>query len=124
MELRDSRPVSQEAHLLAHPFREAASDLSGIVLEEIELHDFGDAQQQGAVEGRFAEDFIDMVACARYLASQPAHAAVVPFQLFLNEVPDVNGARICLVCFHKKPRTSCWRLRFGKTFYHKQESPR
>ena len=75
-----------------------------VVLEKVELHDFGDAQQQGAVEGGFAEDFIDVVAGAGDLPGQPAHAALVAFQLRLDEVADVDVSRICAVCSHKKNR--------------------
>ena len=71
-------------------------------MEEVELHDLGDAQQQGAVEGGFAEDFIDVVAGAGNLAGEPAHAALVAFQLHLDEVADVDVSRICAVCSHKK----------------------
>ncbi len=68
-----------------------------VVLEKVELHDFGDAQQQGAVEGGFVEDFIDMVAGAGNLAGEPAHTALVAFQLLLDEAADMQGLRICLI---------------------------
>ena len=109
---------------LPQTFRHGIADIRGIVLEEIELHGFGDAQQQGAVDRGFPEDFIDVVAGAGNLPGQPAHAALVLLELLLDEVPDVDVPRNCLVCFHKKPRTFCSRSRFGKTYYHKQESPR
>lgn len=73
-----------------------------VVLEKVELHDFGDAQEQGAVEGGLAEDFIDVVAGAGNLPGQPAHAALVVFQLRLDEVADVDVSRKCAVCSHKK----------------------
>jgi len=92
---------------LSQSFRHGITHIRGVVLEEIELHGFGDAQQEGAVYRGFAEDFIDVVAGAGDLPGQPAHAALVPFELFLDEVPDVDVPRICLVCFHKKPRTFC-----------------
>lgn len=92
---------------LSQPFRHGIAHVRGVVLEEVELQGFGDAQQQSAVNGRFAEDFIDVVAGAGDLPGQPAHAAFVPSQLLLDEAPDVDVPRICLVCFHKKPRTFC-----------------
>ena len=85
-----------------HPSRHGIAHILCIVLEEVELHGFGDAQQQGAVDRGLTEDFIDVVAGAGNLPGQPAHAALVAFQLRLDEVPDVDVSRICLVCLHKK----------------------
>ena len=83
-------------------FGHGISHILRIVLEEVELHSLGDAQQQGAVEGRPAEDFIDVVAGAGNLPGQPAHTALVAFELRLDEMADVDVPRIDLVCFHKK----------------------
>ena len=83
--------------LFPNPRLKVFGHLGGIILEEIELHGFGDAEEEGGVKGGFVEDFIDMVAGAGNLAGQPAHAALVAFQLLLNEVADMQGLRVCLV---------------------------
>lgn len=75
-----------------------------VVLEKVELHDFGDAQQQGAVDGGFAEDFIDVVAGAGNLPGQPTRATLVAFQLRLDKAADVDVSRIGALCSHKKNR--------------------
>lgn len=69
----------------------------GIVLEEVEVHYLGDAEQEGGVEGDFVEDLIDVVTSAWNLAGQPAYAAFVASELRLNEVPDVQGLWLCLI---------------------------
>jgi len=94
-----------------------------VVLEKVELHDFGDAQKQGAVEGGFAEDFIDVVAGAGNLPGQPARATLVAFQLRLDEAADVDVSRIYAVCSHKKPRTFCLRSRLGKNLLPQTRKP-
>ncbi len=76
-----------------HPFEEGG----GVVLEEIEMHGFGDAEDEVAVQGRLVENLVDMVARASNLAGQPAGAALVGLELSLDEIPDVDAA----LCLHK-----------------------
>ena len=73
-------------------------------MEEVELHYFGDAEQECGIKRVFLEDFIDMVAGAWNLAGEPAHAALVAPELLLDEVPDVEIPRIGALCSHKKNR--------------------
>lgn len=56
------------------------------------MHRDRNAKQQVAVERRLVEDFVHMIAGAADLTCQPAHAALVGFQLIVNEVPDVDVA--------------------------------
>lgn len=56
------------------------------------MHRKGNAKQQVGVERRLVEDFVDMVAGAANLTCQPACAALVGFQLCLDEMPDVDTA--------------------------------
>ena len=46
------------AHPRFHPF----DKIRRIVLEKVELHGQGDAEQQFAIQRRLAEDLVDMVA--------------------------------------------------------------
>ena len=54
------------------------------------MHDLGDAEQKGGIEGGFAEYFIDVVAGAGNLAGQPAYATLVLFQLLCDELSDMD----------------------------------
>ena len=74
------------AHPRFHPF----DKLRRIVLEEIEIHGQGNAEQQFAIQRRLAEHLVKMVARAANLTRQPACAALVGFELRLDELPDVD----------------------------------
>ena len=76
------------AHPRFHPF----DKLRRIVLEEIEIHGQGNAEQQFAIQRRLAEHLVKMVARAANLACQPTGAALVGFELRLDKMPDVDVA--------------------------------
>ena len=76
--------------LLSDPVLHFFEDLRGIKLEEVELHRLRDAEQQGAVNVRFPEDLVEMVAGTGNLLGQPRHTALVGLQLLLNKAPDVD----------------------------------
>ena len=80
------------------PFPKICQKLRRVILEEIEMHGFGDSQYQIAVEGGFVEDFVDIVAGAMDFTRQPTHAAVVGLQLLVDEVPDVDVAFVGFHC--------------------------
>ena len=81
------------AHPRFHPF----DKLRRIVLEEIEIHGQGNAEQQFAIQRRLAEHLVKMVARAANLACQPACAALVGFELLTDKLPDVD---VALKVFH------------------------
>ena len=86
------------AHPRFHPF----DKLRRIVLEEIEIHGQGNAEQQFAIQRRLAEHLVKMVARAANLTRQPACAALVGFELLTDETPDVDVTcvfhRLLLAC--------------------------
>lgn len=67
-------------------------------MEKVELHGFGNAEQQICIQRRLVENLVNMVASAANLARQPAHAALVFAQLFLDEMPDVDVAFVVFHC--------------------------
>ena len=78
-------------------------DLRGIKLEEVEVHRFGDAKQQVAVERRFVEDFVEMVSGTANFTCQPAHATLIGLQLRPDKPANMDVA----VVFHRLP-TCCF----------------
>ena len=80
------------AHPRFHPF----DKLRRVVLEKVEIHGQGNAEQQFAIQCGFAEHLVKMVARAANLACQPACAALVGFELLTDKLPDVDVA----VVFH------------------------
>ena len=88
-------------HPRLHPFEK----FRRVVLEKVEIHCIGDAENEVAFQGGLAEDFVNVVAGAADFACQPAGAALVGLQLRLDEVPNVNT----IYCFfHAMP---CFRLK-------------
>lgn len=75
---------------LSDSFFHALKELQGVILEKVELHHNGDAEQQLGIQRWPFEELIDMVAGARDLPRKPAHAALVFLQLFLDELTDVD----------------------------------
>jgi hypothetical protein len=69
-------------------------------LEEVETHGDGDFENQVGIERMLIEDFVDMVAGARYLLGQPTYATLVSFQLSLYEMSNVD---VALKVFHCLP---------------------
>ena len=72
--------------------------LCRVVSEKVELHGFGDAEQQVRIERGLAEHLVDMVAGAANLARQPTCAALVFAQLLVDELPDVDVAFLGFHC--------------------------
>ena len=83
--------------ILPQPFLHAFDDFLCVIAEEVELHGFGDAENQVAVERGFVENLLDVVAGTADLTCQPAHAALVRFKLGLDEVSDM---KVILVAIH------------------------
>ena len=75
----------------ADAHRQTLFEFCRVVLEEIEIHRIGDFQNQVAVERRFVENLVDMVAAAWNLSRQPTYAAVILAQLLLDEVSNVKA---------------------------------
>jgi len=67
-------------------------------LEKVEVHSFGDSQNQIAIQGRLVENLVDIVTGAMDFARQPAHAALVFAQLLVDEVADVDVAFVGFHC--------------------------
>ena len=54
------------------------------------VENLGDSQQQFSVDGTSLENLIDIGTVAAQLAGKPADAALLPFQLFLDETANMN----------------------------------
>ena len=94
---------------LSRPFPKVFQKFRCVILKEIEVHDNGNLEDQVAFERGLVEDFVDMVAGTANLAGQPACAALVDFELRLDEVPDVEVAFVgfhCLGLFSASPLCS------------------
>ena len=63
----DANPEQRCFLFLPHPFLHAMKELRCVILEEVELHHNGDAEQQLGIQRRPFEELIDMVAGARNL---------------------------------------------------------
>ena len=81
---------------LPHPIHHCFGEFLRVIAEKVELHGFGDTEHQVAVQRGFVEDLIDVVAGASDLARQPAHAALVGFQLGLDEMSDMDMVMIAI----------------------------
>ena len=95
MDEMDKEKVGQRSVLrsfFSNPLLDALKKLRRVILEKVELHGFGDFQNQVAVEWRLIENLVDIVAGAMNLTRQPAHATLVGLQLLADEVPDVDVA--------------------------------
>ena len=66
------------------------------------MHHDGDAEQEVGIQGGAFEKLIDMVAATRDLFCQPTYAALIGFQLCLNDLTDMDVA----VVFHALPMLS------------------
>ena len=83
---------------LPRPFPKIFQKFRCVVLEKVEMHGFGDAEQQVCIERGFAEHLVEMVAGAMDFARQPSHAALIFAQLLVDEVADVDVAFVGFHC--------------------------
>ena len=79
---------------LSRPAFQSFEEGGSVILEKVEIHRIGDVEDEVAVQGRFVENLIDMVARAANLTRQPACAALVGLQLRLYKMPDARGHQL------------------------------
>lgn len=84
-----TRPLN---FFLAQSRFHAIHECRRVILEEIEVHGDGNLENQVAFERCLVENLVDVVTGAANLTRQPTDAALVGFQLFSDEMPNMEVA--------------------------------